>query len=128
MKKLLLLILLTFSSITYAQWIVIAYVPEQLGMLFIDKSTIQQVNQYTRVWTKVEYHPTSEMSVKQNVLSVRALYDFDCREKKYRNLSFQTFKQPNLIDSDLTNNKQDEWKFIAPGTIADSELIIICKK
>ena len=126
MKKLLIVILLTISSTVQAQWTFITDIDDT--KFFIDLTSIQQIGQYKRGWLKTEYPSNSEMTLKHKIRSTRALAEFDCREKKYRNLSFQTFKQPNLIDSDLTNNKQDEWKFIAPGTIADSELILICKK
>jgi hypothetical protein len=126
MKKLLFVLLLSISSVVQAQWTLITDIDDT--KFFIDLTSIQQIGQYKRGWLKTEYSSNSEMQLKHKIRSSRALAEFDCREKKYRNLSFQTFKQPNLIDSDLTNNKQDEWKFIAPGTIADSELIIICKK
>ena len=126
MKKLLIVILLTISSTVQAPWTFITDIDDT--KFFIDLTSIQQIGQYKRGWLKTEYPSNSEMTLKHKIRSTRALAEFDCREKKYRNLSFQTFKQPNLIDSDLTNNKQDEWKFIAPGTIADSELILICKK
>ena len=127
MKKLLFVILLSISSLVHAQWIVIDYVPEKLAMLFIDKSTIQQVNQYTRVWTKVEFHTSSEMFVKQNVLSTRAYLEFDCREKKYRILSFQSFRNNNLNGFVYSDDKVEDWQFIAPQTAYVGVLENICK-
>ena len=126
MKKLLFFFLFTISSLANAQWTLITDIDDT--KFFIDLTSIQQIGQYKRAWLKTEYPLNSEMTLKHKIRSSRALAEFDCREKKYRNLTFQTFKQPNLIDLDVTNNKQDEWKFIAPKTVADSELIIICKK
>ena len=126
MKKLLFVLLLSISSVVHAQWTYIGEIDD--AQFFVDLTSIQQVGQYKRVWLKTEYASNSRMSLKENIRSTRVLAEFDCREKKYRKLSFHAFKQSNLIDLDVTNNKSEEWQFIAPKTVADAELTIICKK
>jgi hypothetical protein len=113
------------SSLAHAQW---TYITENDDtQFFVDLTSIQQIGQYKRVWLKSEYSSNSKMALQANVRSTRTMTEFDCREKKYRTLSLHAFKQSNLIDLDVSSNKQGEWQFIAPKTVSDAELIIVCK-
>jgi hypothetical protein len=125
MKKLLFVLLLSISSVVYAQW---TYITENDDtQFFVDLTSIHQIGQYKRVWLKSEYSSNSKITLNENIRSIRTLTEFDCREKKYRQLSLHAFKQSNLIDLDVSSNKQGEWKFIPPKTVADTELTIVCK-
>jgi hypothetical protein len=125
MKKILFFILLSISSFVHAQWTLIEKTDSDA--LFIDYSTIKQVGKYKRVWQKTEYFKNSEM-IKHNVRSTRTYVEHDCSENKIRNLSFSAFKQSNLIEFIMDDQKTGEWKFIAPDTYAKSVLEIVCKK
>ena len=126
MKKILLVLLFSISSIAHAQWSLIDTSDD--AAFFIDYSTLQQAGQYKRVWRKTEYFPNSEMTVKHNVRSVRRYVEHDCREKKTRNLSFSAFKQSNLVELIQNDNKTDEWNFIAPDTYSMFILEAVCKR
>ena len=95
--------------------------------VYIDISTIEKFGQYKRVWTKTEYDSNSIMSQKVNTRSDCAYREFDCREKKYRTLIIDLFKQSNLMEPHLSFNEPDEWQFITTGTIAETKLKIVCK-
>jgi hypothetical protein len=125
MKKILFVLLLSISSIAYAQWSLIQTI--DTAAFFIDYSTLQQVNQYKRVWSKTEYFPNSKMAIESKVNSTRMYYEFDCREKKSRFLSFSAYKQSNLIESVYSDNKTEEWRFIAPNTPDSLILDVVCK-
>ena len=127
MKKILFVLLLSISSVVHAKWVFVDLVPELGAVVYIDKSSITQVSQFTRVWEKVEYTKISEMA-KMNILSTRSYLEFDCREKKYRMLSFQSFRNNNLENFANGDDKKSEWKFIAPQTAYISVLEHICKK
>lgn len=125
MKKILFIILLLINSVVYAQWTYILEANET--EIYFDSKTISQVNQYKRVWLKLEYSLNSEMS-KVDVRSSRVYREFDCREKKVRNLSLTTFTQPNLSGNSTSSNKVTDWSFIAPNTNAELLLEVVCKK
>ena len=127
MKKILFVLLLSISSVVHAQWTFIDESSDSKVSFFYDKSSVQQINQYKRAWFKMEYSETSKMAIHMNVRSVRLLEEYDCRERKIRELSYTTFKQSNLIDVDLINNKVSEWRFIAPDTINEMKLTVLCK-
>jgi hypothetical protein len=68
------------------------------------------------------------MTLKHKIRSSRTLAEFDCREKKVRNLSLTTFTQPNLSGNSTSINKVTDWSFIAPNTNAELLLEVVCKK
>ena len=126
MKKLLFVLLLSISSLVHAQW-TFTQTNENLDTVFyIDVSTIQFIDGNVRAWFKVEYSSDSFMARKHKWRSVRSLEEFDCREKKFRVLSLTSFKQPNLNDIDRTLNSST-WDFVAPNTISDTHLKLLCK-
>jgi len=125
MKKLLFVLLLSISSLVHAQWTLIQ--TSDTAAFFVDNSTIQQVNQYKRVWSKTEYFPNSKMAIENKINSTRMYYEFDCRENKGRFLSFSAYKQSNLVDLSYNDNKIDEWNFIAPNTVFSVLLEVVCK-
>jgi DUF4097 and DUF4098 domain-containing protein YvlB len=125
MKKLLFVLLLSISPFTFANWSIIS--SDEEIKLYVNTTTIQQVNQYQRIWTKVEYDINSPMNLERKIRSSRSYEEFDCREIKVRTLKVEFFKQPNLIDSSSTYNKVDEWNFIAPSTHLERIFRIVCK-
>jgi hypothetical protein len=125
MKKLLFILMLTMSSVVHAEWTYIAETNN--AKYYIDLTSIHQVNSYKRVWVRTEYFNLNSKMVQQfNIRSARALTEFDCREKKYRELTLHSYKQPNLIDLDISSNKLSEWEFIPSKSIADKKLLIVC--
>jgi hypothetical protein len=122
MKKFLLVILLTFSSLVHAQWKSIGYSSDG-DEFFIDYSTIQRVNKIVKVWVKVNLSQSNE-----GILSTRTYQEYDCTDKKYRNLTRTLFKKLNLEHSDSTYSKPTEYFFIAPETVSSKILNIVCNQ
>ena len=126
MKKFLLVILLTFSSLVHAQWILVT--TSEIGTkTFIEMKSIQQINQYKRAWIKMEYSSNSQLAIKHNARSGRFYEEFDCREKKYRELTSTYFKQPDLIDELAAFNDTQPWNFVVPESIGEIKLNFVCK-
>jgi|LakMenE18May11ns_1017448.scaffolds.fasta_scaffold8888710_1 hypothetical protein len=126
MKKILFVLLLTFSPFSLAQWTFLGETPRG-DQHYLDLSTVQQVGQYKRAWVKTEYSANSEMAFRNGILSIREYYEYDCLEKKHRLLSLHAAKQSNLKEIKFIDNKVGEWRFIAKKSVSDAELAIICK-
>ncbi len=126
MKKLLFVLLLSISSVVHAQWFLVGENSE--GRYYIELSTIQQIGQYKRAWTRFEFFIDSKMNTKMNVRSDRGMNEYDCNERKYRRLNYQIYKQPNFIEQIHSSNKVWEWEFIAPDTVLADGLNLVCKK
>lgn len=126
MKKLLFVLLLTISSIVHAQWVFI--IENTSGSkYFIEASSIQQVSQYKRAWFKTEFGSNTHMTLQNNIRSGRFYEEYDCREKRFRELTEQYYKQPNLVELHINANEIQPWKFIPPETVGDAKLKFICK-
>ena len=125
MKKILFILLLSISSVVHAQWIFVLEANET--EIYIDTKTISQTNQLKRAWFKLEYSLNSDMS-KSEVRSSRVYREFDCREKRVRNLSLTTFTQSNLSGVSKSSDKVGDWSFIAPNTNAELLLEVVCNK
>ena len=128
MKKLLLTILLTFSSVVHAQWILVSSSLDQKEKFFIEKSSITQVNKFKRAWQKIELESDSSVSIKNNLRSARFYVEFDCIEKRRRELSYELFRQPNLTDVYTSSNKIGEWSYLPPGSNDENISNFVCKK
>ena len=126
MKKLLFVLLLSISSVVNAQWTLVSQGSSSL--LYVDKSSIQQNGLYIRAWIRNEYFANSEAEIVGKMRSTRELNEFDCRQKRARGISFQAFKEPNLINSYPQDNTIQEWMFIAPGMKFNTLINIVCKK
>ena len=126
MKKLLFVLLLSISSFVHAQWTLATQ--NNVGLLYVDKSSIQQHGSYMRMCERHEYFENSDAITTSKMRSSRILVEYDCREKKSRYLSYQAFKEPDLKNAYPQDNRFDEWSFIAPGTLAAITLNIACKK
>jgi len=126
MKKLLFFFLFTISSVVQAQWIFVEKSDDDTVEVFIEKSTIHHIDSYKRAWFKFEFSSNSEMALKHKIRSSRVFREYDCNERKVRNLSATLFKQPNLIEKDESNNQLTQWRFVAPGTIGTKQLLIVC--
>ena len=126
MKKILFILLLSFISVTHAQWILVSKNTDG-NQYFVEINSIQQVGQYKRAWIKTEYSSSTEIALKHNIRSARSYEEHDCREKRFRELSLQLFKQPNLIDSDIHVNKVQEWSFVPPDTVVENVFKVVCK-
>ncbi len=122
MKKILFIILLLINSVVHAQWTSIGHSSDN-DEFFIDYSTIQRVNKIVKVWVKVNLSENT-----QGIHSTRNYQEYDCNEKKYRNLTITGFKKLNLEQLSHSENKPGEYTFIAPGTVSSKILNIVCNK
>ena len=96
---------------------------------FIDPDTLQKNGNFVRVWTKHEYSSPRQNAANATFQSESFYTEFDCKEKKYRALSSNTYAESQLrggiISSKTTPNP---WTFVPPDTIANVMLNIVCKK
>jgi hypothetical protein len=118
--------MLTISSIVHAQWILVSTSLDQKETFFIEKSSITQVNKFKRAWQKIELESDSSISIKRNLRSARFYVEFDCIEKRRRELSYELFRQPNLTDVFDSSNKISDWSYIPPNSNDEKISNFVC--
>lgn len=121
MKKLLFVLFLSISSVIHANWKLIHN--SDTGEFYIDVSSIHSISNLKRAWHKVHYANNIE-----GMFSSLSLMEFDCKERKVRRLTFDAFKQLNLIDKFESSQLPGEWFFVRPNSISLDMLNFVCKK
>ncbi len=129
MKKLIFLILTLFSSInSYASWVEVGQT--QSATFYIDPTTIKKDKNFVKVWTmrdlnEVAKPPGSSLSY----LSSRTYEEYDCKETKYRQLSFYWYSgKQGKGEIVLTNSTASQAIHLPPGSIPYGIMKILCKE
>lgn len=116
------------SQSVSAAWVDIGY-GTSTSSFFIDFDTLQKNGNFVRVWTKQEYKSPRQTASNAIFQSESFYTEFDCKEKKFRALSSNTYAESELkgglVASKTTPNP---WNFVPPDTIANVMLNIVCKK
>jgi len=123
MKNFLFISLILISSLAHA-WTLISTGVDG-DQFFSDIGTIQRKANIVRVWEKTEYFSTGETESR----SVRIFREYDCEERKSRNLSLEAFSGTNLTGKNIAqSSKPSDWSFIPPNTVASARLNFACKR
>lgn len=123
MKNLFFISILLISSLAQAWTLVSTGVDGD--QFFSDINTIQRKANIVRVWEKTEYSTNGETESR----SVRIYREYDCEEKKLRNLSLEAFSGTNLTGKNIAqSSKPSDWSFIPPNTVASARLNFACNR
>ena len=89
---------------------------------YIDRLSMRTMpNGYKRAWYKRDFSKAD----KDGDTGVTGYDEYDCIEKRLRNISFTFFKgkQPTT-----TSNEVSKWDYVMPDSVAESLLIFVCRK
>lgn len=114
--------LLSISSVVHADWKFITQIDGE-AKFYIDTTTITIINGNKRAWLKTEYIK----KLGGEASSSRAYIEFDCKEKKSRRLSFEAFKDSNLVNSIDFDKKIGDWIYSPPKSISEGLMTFVCK-
>lgn len=124
MRKTILMILLAVVSIgAMAEWVKVS--ESDAAFFYIDLATIRRNGDFRRVW---EMRDMKKID-KDGVMSVRALMEYDCNEERSRILSISEHSEPTLGGKVLlSSDDPSTWRYVAPGTVFESTLKVVCTK
>ena len=126
MKKLLLTLLasLLFTGAAWAKWEKVS--ENDYGDFYIDPETIRKDGSLVRVW---EIQNLIQRD-KDGELSVRMRVEYDCKQERYRNLSFSTHSEAMASGRILMNSGGGNfpWRDTPPGSPSETNLKIVCAK
>jgi hypothetical protein len=123
MKKLLFVLLLTISSVVRADWRFVSQVDDE-AKFYIETTTIQSINGNKRAWLKTEY----SKKLGDVASSSRTYMEFDCKEIKSRRLSFEAFRDSNLVSSIEFDKKIGDWIYSPPKSVSVAILNYVCNR
>ena len=126
MKKLLLTLLVPFllsTSSAWAEWVWVT--SGDRTDLYIDPATIRKDGNLVKVW---EINDLKQRH-KDGELSSRSRTEYDCKEERYRTLSFSVHSE-SMANGELIYNTSSvsPWQDVPPDTAVASIMKKVCVK
>jgi hypothetical protein len=125
MKKLFLVGLMMIAGSAWAEWVMYTKSKNEEVTHYFDPATIRKDGKMRRVW---QLHDLSERDT-NGVMSFRVRTEFDCKQERSRFLSASTHSEPMAAGKVLnTVGESNDWEDIAPETVSERILKIVCSK
>jgi len=125
MRKYLIALLMLISCSAWADWV---YISESSngGKFYIDPETIRKDGNMRKVWELQNYSSKD----KYGVSSLKTRYEYDCKKERYQSLTIslhsETMARGTTIQ--VKTFPDGDWTDIAPNTIVDTILQIVCAR
>ena len=123
MQIVLCLLLALVAAPAWAAWVKVD--ETDTGSYYIDPTTVRKNGQFRKVW---QVHDLKQRA-KSGEMSQRVLWEFDCKEGRFRFLSFSTHFEPKATGRTLVSESDtDDWDAVSPNTAAETVLKFVCAK
>lgn len=106
-----------------AEWVKISESNESIW--YLDPSTIKKNGNFVRMWGITELKKKDK---DDGHLSRRALYDFDCKNERYRILTISAHSERMAGGKVLSTESIPTWDYIAPETVGAFMFELVCLK
>lgn len=116
----LLSLLAVFSGPALAEWV--AYSETDDATHYHDPASIQKNANFVRVWTIREMNQLTNYGA----LSLRVLYELDCKDSQYRVLTIAAYPERMGGGTPVRSAEGGEWQFVIPETPVEDLLGIAC--
>ncbi len=123
MRFVLTLSLLVVAAPAWGAWEMVGETPEQVD--YIERATIYKMGNVRRSWVLQD----EKKALPDGVMSVRALWELDCKGKKFRTLELATFAGSMGRGPVLESfSKPGDWNEISPRTNGATIHRIVCAR
>ena len=129
MKKLLLILMLVFmSSNVMAEWTALKWSHEDGGLtLFVDYTTIRKEGDIVKMLSLVDFKVLEKDEV--DLYSSRAQNEYDCKEKKIRQLFYSLYSESmGKGKMEHANSEHLNWLPVNPGSMEEAMWEVACSK
>ena len=129
MKKLLLIFALLFSTALYsspvrAEWTQVSE-NEDGNTFYVDLERIRKHDGYVYYWELWDYLKPSETGM----LSSKSYVQADCKQFRFKDLSFSSHKEPMGNGAAETDNTPDkDWEYPSPNSSHELLLKLVCSQ
>ena len=127
MKPLAFVLFLLASTSTWAGWSVIGSTGN--ADVYVDSATIRQQDTLVKMSSLLDFK-TIQRAVEGPYLSQKAQQEYDCEGERYRTLS-ASFHSGHMGDGQVifsSDEPQETWEPVAPGTVGEGFWKIACGK
>lgn len=115
----------TASAKAIAKWTKLGEIPLFTG--YVDLSTIQHSGSMSKMWIMYDFKSPEKLNDRTTFLSLRSLEEFDCLDKRRRQLDHivnaERMAGGSVIRTDSTVPK---WSSVAPGSVDDTNFKMAC--
>jgi hypothetical protein len=123
MKKLFLVCLMMLAGSAWAEWVIYTWNDE--ATFYYDPATIRKEGNMRRAWELTDLRKRG----RSGEMSRRIRMEYDCKQERNRLLSISGLSEPMAGGKVLsTEGEEAQWDAIAPGTVAEIMLEIVCAK
>ena len=122
MKKLFIVFVMLLAGSAWAEWVI--YETTDTNTFYYDPTTIRKDGNMRQVWVLLNWRKRD----KDNVMSHRLRYEYDCKQERYRFLAISVHTEPMAGGEILLQNLDTPWIDIAPATAAAAMFKIACLK
>ena len=129
MKKLLLILMLVFmSSNVMAEWTALKWSHEDGGLtLFVDYTTIRKEGDIVKMLSLVDFKVIEKDEV--DLYSSRAQNEYDCKEKKIRQLYYSLYSDSmGKGKMEHANSEHLNWLPVQPESMEEAMWKVACGK
>jgi hypothetical protein len=122
MRIFMMALLMLISAQASAEWVKVSETAESWD--YFDPASMRKVGSMRRVWQMQDLKERAA----NGELSRRLLSEYDCRDEKWRVLSFTFHAGPVALGEVLSSHSSEpsRWFDAAPGTVADIILRLVC--
>jgi hypothetical protein len=123
MRIILCFLLALVAAPVWAEWVRVTEDHDAVG--YIDPATIRSDGHFRKVWEVSDLKKRDAFGG----MSHRVLYEYDCKEGRYRIHSLSALAGPMASGEILlTSNTQSDWDYIPPGTPGVTVLKFVCSR
>lgn len=129
MSKLLLLLMLVFiSTSVMAEWTALKWNHEDGGLtLYVDYTTIRKEGDRVKMLSLADFEVVEKNEV--DLFSSRAQNEYDCKEKKIRQLFYSLYSgSMGKGKMEHSNSEHLKWMPVQPGSMEDAMWRVACGK
>jgi hypothetical protein len=121
MRSLLTFSLLLSAAPAWAEWVKSGESKDVV--YYVDPASIRKEGSVRRFWAVQDMRESSP----GGIMSIRALEEYDCAERKFRYLSISAHSGPMAGGQILlADNLADEWSHLPPGAASSTIQKIVC--
>ena len=127
MRKLLLVLMLTFMSTNVmAEWTALKWTHEDGGLtLYVDYTTVRKKDNVVKMLSLVDFEVTEKGEV--DLFSSRAQNEYDCKEKKIRQLFYALYSDSmGKGKMEHSNSEHLKWLPVRPGSMEEAMWKVAC--
>jgi hypothetical protein len=92
---------------------------------YLDAATVRKDGSLRRVWELIDW----KARLPDGQRSWRSLFEYDCKKERYRLVALSIHSGPMATGGILVSTSiSDNWDYLAPDTMVETKLRIVCSQ